>query len=49
MTDVLIHPQVDRGTGLEPYDCLPPALMDFIATNVAKAKRASQPAPAVVV
>lgn len=25
--------------GLTPYDCLPPALMDFIATNVAKAKR----------
>ena len=22
--------------GLEPYDCLSPALMDFIATHVAK-------------
>jgi S-(hydroxymethyl)glutathione synthase len=26
-----------RGLGLEPYDCLSPALMDFIATHVAKA------------
>jgi S-(hydroxymethyl)glutathione synthase len=24
--------------GLEPYDCLSPALMDAIATHVAKAK-----------
>jgi S-(hydroxymethyl)glutathione synthase len=23
--------------GLEPYDCLSPALMDFIATKIAKA------------
>ena len=29
-----------RELGLEPYDCLPPGLMDFIATNVAKARRA---------
>ena len=28
--------------GLEPYDCLPPALMDFIATNVAKAARTAK-------
>jgi S-(hydroxymethyl)glutathione synthase len=26
-----------RELGLEPYDCLSPALMDFIATHVAKA------------
>jgi S-(hydroxymethyl)glutathione synthase len=26
--------------GLEPYDCLSPALMDAIATHVAKAKAA---------
>ena len=32
-----------RELGLEPYDCLPPALMDFIATNVAKAARAKKP------
>ena len=32
-----------RELGLEPYDCLPPALMDFIATNLAKAKRAQKP------
>jgi S-(hydroxymethyl)glutathione synthase len=32
-----------RELNLEPYDCLPPALMDYIATNIAKAKR--QPAP----
>jgi S-(hydroxymethyl)glutathione synthase len=29
-----------RELGLEPYDCLSPALMDFIATHVAKAKAA---------
>jgi len=29
-----------REMGLEPYDCLSPGLMDFIATQVAKAKRA---------
>lgn len=28
-----------RELGLEPYDCLSPGLMDFIATNVAKAAR----------
>jgi len=28
-----------RELGLEPYDCLPPPLMDFIATNVAKTAR----------
>jgi S-(hydroxymethyl)glutathione synthase len=27
--------------GLEPYDCLSPALMDFIATHLAKAKAAA--------
>ena len=32
-----------RELGLEPYDCLPPVLMDFIATNVAKAKRVREP------
>ena len=34
--------------GLEPYDCLSPPLMDFIATQVAKAKDAAkrEPAPA---
>jgi S-(hydroxymethyl)glutathione synthase len=32
-----------RELGLEPYDCLPPALMDYIATNIAKAKRAPKP------
>jgi S-(hydroxymethyl)glutathione synthase len=26
-----------RRLGLEPYDCLSPALMDFIATHAAKA------------
>ena len=26
--------------GLEPYDCLSPALMDAIATHVAKSKAA---------
>jgi S-(hydroxymethyl)glutathione synthase len=26
-----------RELGLEPYDCLSPALMDFIATHAAKA------------
>jgi len=29
-----------RDLGLEPYDCLSPALMDAIATHVAKAKAA---------
>jgi S-(hydroxymethyl)glutathione synthase len=29
-----------RELGLEPYDCLSPALMDFIATHVAKARGA---------
>src|SRR3977135_3269997 len=29
--------------GLEPYDCLSPALMDAIATHVAKAKAAGRP------
>lgn len=29
-----------RELGLEPYDCLPPMLMDFIATKVAKTARA---------
>lgn len=28
-----------RELGLEPYDCLAPPLMDFIATQVAKAKK----------
>ena len=28
-----------RELGLEPYDCLSPALMDFIATQVATASR----------
>ncbi|WP_175817189.1 S-(hydroxymethyl)glutathione synthase [Burkholderia diffusa] len=27
-----------RGKGLEPYDCLSPALMDILATHTAKAK-----------
>jgi S-(hydroxymethyl)glutathione synthase len=27
-----------RELGLEPYDCLSPALMDAIATHTAKAK-----------
>ena len=35
-----------RELGLEPYDCLPPALMDFIATNIAKSKRVREPQPA---
>jgi len=26
-----------KGLGLEPYDCLSPALMDAIATHTAKA------------
>ena len=29
-----------RELALEPYDCLPPSLMDFIATNIAKTTRA---------
>jgi S-(hydroxymethyl)glutathione synthase len=29
-----------REIGLEPYDCLSPALMDFLATFAAKSKRA---------
>jgi S-(hydroxymethyl)glutathione synthase len=29
-----------RELGLEPYDCLSPALMDAIATHVAKSKAA---------
>ena len=29
-----------REVGLEPYDCLSPPLMDFIATHVAKASGA---------
>jgi S-(hydroxymethyl)glutathione synthase len=33
-----------RELQLEPYDCLPPALMDFIATNIAKASRVKAPA-----
>jgi S-(hydroxymethyl)glutathione synthase len=32
-----------REMGLAPYDCLPPPLMDFIATNIAKAKRTKAP------
>ena len=32
-----------RELGLEPYDCLAPGLMDFIATKVASAKRTPQP------
>lgn len=32
-----------RELGLEPYDCLPPALMDYIATNVAKVAKARTP------
>jgi S-(hydroxymethyl)glutathione synthase len=35
MTDVR---QTLRGIGLEPYDCLSPALMDILATHAAKAK-----------
>jgi S-(hydroxymethyl)glutathione synthase len=27
-----------KGLGLEPYDCLSPALMDYIATHIAKSK-----------
>jgi S-(hydroxymethyl)glutathione synthase len=30
-----------RELGLEPYDCLSPALMDAIATHVAKSKTAA--------
>jgi S-(hydroxymethyl)glutathione synthase len=30
-----------KGLGLEPYDCLNPPLMDFIATHVAKQKQAA--------
>ena len=33
-----------RQLGLEPYDCLPPMLMDFIATKAAKSARAPKPA-----
>ena len=32
-----------RELGLEPYDCLSPPVMDFIATNIAKAKRTPKP------
>ena len=32
-----------RELGLEPYDCLAPGLMDFIATKVANAARAPKP------
>jgi S-(hydroxymethyl)glutathione synthase len=32
-----------RELGLEPYDCLTPPLMDFIATNIAKAAKARAP------
>jgi S-(hydroxymethyl)glutathione synthase len=32
-----------RELGLEPYDCLAPPLMDFIATQVAKATKARAP------
>ena len=32
-----------RELGLEPYDCLTPPLMDFIATGLAKARRAQKP------
>jgi S-(hydroxymethyl)glutathione synthase len=28
--------------GLEPYDCLSPGLMDFIASHIAKAKSRTQ-------
>jgi S-(hydroxymethyl)glutathione synthase len=31
-----------RELGLEPYDCLSPALMDFIATHIAKASGVSR-------
>ena len=31
-----------RDLGLEPYDCLSPALMDFIATHIAKASGVSR-------
>ena len=30
-----------RGLGLEPYDCLSPTLMDVLATQVAKLRKAS--------
>ena len=30
-----------RGLGLEPYDCLSPALMDVLATQVAKLRKAA--------
>ena len=33
-----------RELNLEPYDCLAPPLMDFIATKVAAASRARAPA-----
>jgi S-(hydroxymethyl)glutathione synthase len=32
-----------RELGLEPYDCLAPPLMDFIATKIAKASKARAP------
>jgi S-(hydroxymethyl)glutathione synthase len=32
-----------RELGLEPYDCLTPPLMDFIATGLAKARQALKP------
>jgi S-(hydroxymethyl)glutathione synthase len=31
-----------RELGLEPYDCLSPPLMDYIATNIAKAARSKK-------
>jgi len=30
-----------KALGLEPYDCLSPALMDAISTHVAKSKKAA--------
>jgi len=38
MAKLKIHPSVDDGVKLEPYDCLNPALMDMISTHVAKQK-----------
>ena len=35
-----------RALGLEPYDCLAPGLMDFIATKLAKAAGATKRVPA---
>jgi S-(hydroxymethyl)glutathione synthase len=32
-----------RELGLEPYDCLAPPLMDFIATKIAKASKTRAP------